>query len=180
MFHEIIVVEGRHDEQKLKSIYQDVECIVTGGSAVSDETLELIKQASLSRGVILLLDPDFPGKQITNKILQVCTKGNVKIASLQRSLAYSKNRKKIGVEHATNEDIINCLANVVTLNTKNKVYNIQLSDLIERNLAQTDFSKERRTGLCKKLNIPYLNGKTFLKYLHMMDMSLSRLDDLLK
>ena len=73
MYNQVVVVEGKHDEQKIKSIFPDVECIVTGGSSISEETLNLIYQTSLKKEVILFLDPDFPGKQITNKILE--TKG---------------------------------------------------------------------------------------------------------
>ena len=41
-YNQVIVVEGSHDEQKLKSIYPEIDCIVTNGSEISTETLNLI------------------------------------------------------------------------------------------------------------------------------------------
>ena len=54
MYNQVIVVEGKHDEQKIKSIYPNLECIVTNGSEISKETLNLIYQTSLVRDVIIL------------------------------------------------------------------------------------------------------------------------------
>jgi len=180
IFKEIIVVEGIHDHQKLNSIYPDIETIVTGGSSISSETLLFLKEASLTRGIILLLDPDFPGKQITNKILSFCEGGNIKIASLEKSKAISKNGKKVGIEHARKEDIIESLEHVVTLDTKQYIHSITLNDLIERKLVRDPSAKSNRNQISNKLHIPLANGKTFLKYLQMMHISLSKLDEVMK
>ena len=50
---EIVIVEGKTDTQLLKELY-DVDTIETHGLALNDKTLELIKEASLTRGVIVL------------------------------------------------------------------------------------------------------------------------------
>ncbi len=55
---EIVVVEGKTDTATLKQLF-DVDTIETHGLALSDQTLELIKEAGKSRGVIVLTDPDF-------------------------------------------------------------------------------------------------------------------------
>ena len=68
--NEIIIVEGKTDTQVLKS-FLDVDTIETGGSAISKETLDYIKTTSLTRDIIVMTDPDFPGKQIRDKIQQV-------------------------------------------------------------------------------------------------------------
>ena len=65
---EVIVVEGKTDTAVLKQLY-DVETIETNGSALNDMTIELIKTAAKTRGVIVLTDPDYPGMQIRNKIV---------------------------------------------------------------------------------------------------------------
>lgn len=59
---EIIVVEGKTDTALLKELFE-VETIETHGLALDDKTLNLIKEASKSRGIIVLTDPDFPGKK---------------------------------------------------------------------------------------------------------------------
>ena len=40
---DIIIVEGVHDEIKIKSVYPTAECIITNGSEISKETIKLIK-----------------------------------------------------------------------------------------------------------------------------------------
>ena len=56
--NEFIVVEGRDDTERVKTA---VECdtIETNGSAINQETLDVIRHAQESRGVIVLTDPDF-------------------------------------------------------------------------------------------------------------------------
>lgn len=180
MFKEIIVVEGVHDQQKLESIYPQIDTFITGGSAVSDEAMQFIRQAAIERGVILFLDPDFPGKQITNKILAFCQEGTVKIAVLERAKAFSKNQKKIGIEHASKDDIVQALSQYVTLDLSYQSDLIQMKDLIERGLAQLPDSKNRRAILTQRLHMPYCNAKAFIKYANMMHITLSQLDEVMK
>ncbi len=175
MYNQVIVVEGKHDEQKIKSIFPDVECIVTGGSSVSEETLNLIYQTSLKREVILFLDPDFPGKQITNKILE--TKGIYKIAFINKEKAISKNKRKVGIEHASKADITESLESYFTVNKT--VSEICVQDLMERKLINYQLSRIKRSKLCKALNIPFLNGKALLKTLNILGITLERVDELI-
>lgn len=172
MYNQIIVVEGKHDEQKIKSVYPEVECIVTNGSEISDEILNVIYQASLQREVIIFMDPDFPGKQITNKILQ--TNGNYSIAYINKEKAISKNFKKVGVEHAKKEDIIDSLQKYFTIKKDSKQINTH--DLMVRNLVNHSQSRFLRETLCKKLNIPIFNGKALVKHLNLLNISLERID----
>lgn len=64
--NEIIIVEGKTDTQVLKS-FLDVDTIETGGSAISKETLDYIKTTSLTRDIIVMTDPDFPGNKFVIK-----------------------------------------------------------------------------------------------------------------
>jgi ribonuclease M5 len=175
MFNQVIVVEGKHDEQKIKSIYPDIECIITNGSEISDKTLSLIYQTSLVRDVILFMDPDFPGKKITQNILD--TGGNYKIAFINKQLAISKNKKKVGIEHATEENIKKSLSSYFTISeSKNKA---EPNDLIVRDLINKPGSKVKREFLCKSLNIPFSNGKKLLKYINILNISLERIDQII-
>ena len=65
--NEVIIVEGKTDTQVLKS-FLDVDTIETGGSGLNQKTLDYIKTTSLTRDIIVMTDPDFPGKQIRDKI----------------------------------------------------------------------------------------------------------------
>ena len=58
----IIVVEGLHDEINIKSVYPDATCVITNGSAVSDETIKLLKKLSKNNEIIIFTDPDSPAE----------------------------------------------------------------------------------------------------------------------
>lgn len=176
MYNQVIVVEGTHDEQKIKSVFPMVDCIVTNGSEISSEILNLIYQTSIKREVILFLDPDCPGKRITDKILE--TNGNYKIAFLNKEKAISKNRKKVGIEHANEADIRESLQNYFSLIENNS--RITMSDLRNRGLLGESGSRNKRTKLCKSLNIPVFNGKALCKYLNVLDIKIERVDDLIE
>ena len=64
---ELIVVEGKHDKDRLEKII-DADIICTGGLALSEQQLDVIEQASKQRGIIIMTDPDNPGKMIRDKI----------------------------------------------------------------------------------------------------------------
>jgi len=174
MLKEIVVVEGVHDRQKMESVFPGVECIVTNGSEIADETLVLIRQAATTRGVILFLDPDHPGRQITDRI--VAAVPGTKIAFLPRRAAVSRDGRKVGVEHATAADIKAALAGVYTVIGDRKG-DITIADLYERGLCGCRDAETNRERLCAKLGLPKSNGKTLLKWLNMLDISLERMDD---
>ncbi len=177
MYNQIVVVEGRHDEQKLKNIFPEIDCVVTEGSAISREKLHLIAEISKKKEVILFLDPDFPGKKITEEILK--TKGNYKIAFLQKDKAISHNQRKVGVEHASEEAIKEALESLFTLSQENTNL-ITINDLMERKLINHPEAKKRREKLCKSLNIGLFNGKSLLKYLNLLGISLERIDNVIE
>ena len=64
---EVLVVEGKMDKQLLEQ-YIEGDIITTNGSAISEDTISLLKELSKNRRIIVFTDPDFPGKQIRNKI----------------------------------------------------------------------------------------------------------------
>lgn len=59
---EIIVVEGKHDTQKLQSCL-DCDTLETSGCRLTKNHIELIRQLQRSRGVIIFTDPDVPGER---------------------------------------------------------------------------------------------------------------------
>jgi ribonuclease M5 len=111
---EIIVVEGKTDTTKLQSLFE-VDTIETHGSFLSRKTIELIKQGSLKRGVILFLDPDGPGESIRRKLENVLI--NFKEAFISKSDIL--NKKKIGIAEAKDQAIIDALKSIVTFNKNN-------------------------------------------------------------
>lgn len=174
---EIVVVEGVHDMQKLQSVFPGIECIVTGGSEIPCQTIDMISAASEKRGVILFMDPDYPGRQITNKILARVLK--CKIAFISARHAKSKNQKKVGIEHAASEEIIKSLEHLFTIekNTSEKITRIDLS---ARGLIGGKDAANRRHKVTESLNLPPCNGKTFLKLANMFGITRQMIDEVVK
>lgn len=164
----VIVVEGKNDVNKLKNIYPDCEFIITNGSALSKDTLELIKKCSMNDEVIICVDPDGPGEKIRRTICSYVPNANHVFA--KKSDAISKNRKKVGIEHMCRNAIEEMFANVkMTKQTNNT---ITYTDLYKLGLMD---SKEKRNKVCEKLHISYCNGKQFLKRINMFGISLEEL-----
>lgn len=174
MYKEIIVVEGTHDKQKLESIFPGIECIITNGSSVSEETISAIILAQKSRGVILFLDPDFPGKKISNFILERVS--GLKIAFLLKKDAISKNKKKVGIEHASPEAIKRALEGVFTVETE--IFSpISREDLAHLQLFGQSNSQTKRQALCERLGIPLCNGKALISWINRLHITIKQIEE---
>ncbi|EHJ07787.1 ribonuclease M5 [Staphylococcus simiae] len=159
--NEFIVVEGRDDTERVK---RAVECdtIETNGSAINDQILQVIQHAQQSRGVIVLTDPDFPG----NKIRSIITEhvSGVKHAYIDREKA-KNNKGKIGVEHASINDIKEALMHVSSP-FEEAQESIDKDTLIELGLLVGKDARRRREVVSSKLRIGHSNGKQLLKKLN--------------
>ncbi len=174
---EIVVVEGVHDMQKLQSIFPGIDCIVTGGSEISDNTIDMISTAFEKRGVILFMDPDYPGRQITHKILEKVPE--CKIAFIAAKNARSKNQKKVGIEHATPDEIIRSLDHLFSYK-KNVSEKITRTDLASRGLIGEKYAANKRLIVTEALKLPPCNGKTFLKLANMFGITKQMIDEVIK
>lgn len=107
--HEVIVVEGRHDTERLKKYYE-CDTIETGGTSLDNDVIHLIQIAKEKRGVIIFTDPDSPGNRIRNEI-------NRRVPGCKNAFIDRKNartEKKVGVEHAAYHPIDEALSNLMT------------------------------------------------------------------
>lgn len=159
--NEFIVVEGRDDTERVK---RAVECdtIETNGSAINQETLDVIRNAQATRGVIVLTDPDFPGDKIRNTIKEHVP--GVKHAYIDREKAKNK-RGKIGVEHAAFEDIREALMHVSSP-FEEGMESISKDVLIDLGLIVGPDARRKREILGRKLHIGHSNGKQLVKKLN--------------
>ena len=117
--NEIVVVEGKTDSQLLKELY-DVDTIETHGLGLDEKTLELIKEASKTRGVIVLTDPDYPGLKIRNQVEKYVQ--NCKHAFVDRKDAIG--RKKLGIAEANKEAVKKELDIIGDKKKRLKVYDL--------------------------------------------------------
>jgi ribonuclease M5 len=164
---EFIVVEGKDDTTTIKRAV-DADTIETNGSAINEETIEKIKRAQETRGVIIFTDPDYPGEKIRKTISEKVP--GCKHAFLPKENAIAKNGKGLGVEHASLEAIQNALKDAQIMSDSIKE-EITQEDLITAGLIGGAGSKERRIMLGKLLKIGYTNGKQLYKRLMMFQIS---------
>ena len=169
----VIVVEGIHDEMRIKSIYPDVNVVTTNGREIDISTIELIKTLSIENDIIIFTDPDSPGEKIRNIITNEVP--NCKQAFLRKKDCISKNKKKVGIEHASKECIIDALSNLIIPNS-NK--NIKVSDLYELGLNGYENSSLLREKISDILNIGKPNAKTFLKRINLLNITKEELEEL--
>jgi ribonuclease M5 len=158
---EIIVVEGKDDTTAIKRAV-DADTIETNGSAVNQATIEKVRRAQKTRGVILFTDPDFPGEKIRKTIAEAVP--GCKHAFLTKEAATGKGGKGLGVEHATPESIREALKDAQTI-SETILEEITQEDLITAGLIGGEGAKERRIMLGKHLKIGYTNGKQLHKRL---------------
>ncbi len=159
---EVIVVEGKHDTQRIKEAV-DADTIETGGSSLGEEVLERIEHAGRERGVIVFTDPDSPGdriRTIVNQRIPGC-----KNAYLLKSQA--KTEKKVGIEHASLEVIREALYHVAEAYDGQDL-TLTFEEFVDCGLMGRDDSKERRELLAKEFHIGQANGKTCYKRLNSM------------
>ena len=171
MIKEVIVVEGKNDTKRLKSFF-DVETIETHGLGLSKETIAYIKEVNEKRGVILLLDPDSPGEKIRKKI-------NDSIPGLKNAFLLkedARTSKKVGVEHASFEVLNDALKNIVSYDN-NKKDNLTMADLYSLGLMGNKDSVNKRYLVSKKFHIGKCNGKTMLKRLNLLNVTMDEVND---
>lgn len=170
---EIIVVEGKHDSQRLKGFF-DVDTIETSGMYLSKERLEQIKLANEKRGVVLFLDPDAPGEKIRRRINDYIP--NLKNAFIDAKLC--RTTKKVGIEHASKEDLEKALSNSITFGDMTP--SLKYEDFLDLGLNGEANSSLLREKIGERLFLGKCNAKTLYKRLNMYQISKEDLAQIIK
>ena len=142
-----------------------MECdtIETQGTHLGKRTLSLIRKLQEQRGIIIFTDPDGPGEKIRHTINSAIP--GCKNAFIEKKKAHTT--KKVGVEHAQKEDILEALAHLMTFDVDFQE-TISWAEFIDLGLnGQKDSSKKRET-LGNTLFIGKANAKTLWKRLNML------------
>ncbi len=163
---EIIVVEGRDDTAAVKRAVRG-ETIETRGSALSEETIEIIRQAQALRGVIVFTDPDYAGEKLRKQISSEVP--GVKHAFVTQAAA--KGKSDIGVENASVETIRKALtaAKAEWIEESDEIISWEM--LVDAGLIGVSNSRAKRELLCNRLGIGYCNGKQLYKRLLIFQIS---------
>lgn len=170
----IIVVEGKSDIDYLSS-FIDASFYKVNGSAVSKEDIEFIKNAKKSHDIVVLTDPDYPGKKIRNYI-------NEQIPGLKNAYVrkeFSIKRHKVGVAECDKEEVLYALKNFIVFDKKSDKESIKISDLFELGLLGGDESSRLRKIVDEKYHLGHNNGKALCKKLNLLGVTKEELEELL-
>lgn len=162
---EVIIVEGKNDTNTLQR-YLDCDTIETNGTHIGKEILMQIQLAQEKRGVIIFTDPDFPGEKIRTIINQ--NVHGCKHAFIEKAKA--KTTKKVGVEHATKENIIEALHHVMTY-ADDFTETLNHDEFLSLGLQGQPYSATKREMIAVKLHLGKPNAKTLWKRLNMLQLT---------
>ncbi|MDR3240940.1 MAG: ribonuclease M5 [Lactobacillaceae bacterium] len=175
--HEVIVVEGKADTEKIKTAVE-ADTIETNGSALMPQTQKAIVKAAETRGIIIFTDPDFNGERLRKIISDLVP--TAEHAFLTKTMAGANiKHHSLGIEYATVDDIRTALAQVAKADDINVKSDIERNDLMRLGLVGGAGSAEKRVFVAEQLGLGYVNGKQLLNRLHMFGIKAAQLADVL-
>ncbi len=159
---EIIVVEGKDDIIAVKRAFKgNIDVVATHGLGIKKNLLDELVKLNETKGIIVLTDPDYAGKRISNMIREYVP--NAKFASISRNDATKGDN--IGVENASDEAIIKAIDKARPIYEESKEI-FSMEDIIDNGFSGLQNSKERRIKFCKIVGITYCNAKQLLTRLN--------------
>jgi ribonuclease M5 len=169
---EVIVVEGKHDVDKLKAVV-DADFIITNGSEISKQTLDMISEISKRREIIIFTDPDFQGERIRKIIAEIVP--HAKHAFIEKSKAQGK--RNLGVENASVEDLREALGNlkIGKVNTL-----LTWKEFLSLGITTDKNPKLIRNELSKRLHLGIVNNKQLYKRLNMFGYTKNEIINVIK
>lgn len=173
---EAVIVEGKYDKIKLKSVI-NATIIETNGFRIfkDKEKVNLIKQLAEKQGIVILTDSDSAGFVIRNHLKGIIPQNQMKHAYIPQIRGKEKRKENyskegiLGVEGIDENLLLNALKNAgVTINSEcTKIGNITKADLYKLGLTGKENSKALRLTLLKKLNLPqYITTKALVDVLN--------------
>lgn len=177
---EAIIVEGKYDKMKLKSLV-DAPIIVTNGFRVfkDKEKQNLIRQVANTRGLLLMTDSDSAGFLIRNFLKGSVPKEKIKNCYIPQIAGKEKRKSEkscegfLGVEGVDDSTIINAILKSGATVTSDNFEAVKADNEITKSLFYTlgltgrDNSKDLRTRLLKSLNLPtYLTTNAMIDALN--------------
>ncbi len=171
--NEVIVVEGRDDIDAVsKAVNADI--IATHGYGITKDTIERIKSAYETRGIIILTDPDSAGQRIRKRLTDMFPRAGQ--AYISRSDAISKD--DIGVENAS-PDVISKALEAAGRTVSDIKEEYTSSDMMYYGLSGARDSRSLRDRLGRRLGIGYGNAAAFLKRLNGYGIERDELENIL-
>ena len=174
LYPAIVVVEGTSDEALISS-FMDADIVVTNGSDVPRETIEYLKEAKKKRDIVVLTDPDCPGKRIRDVL-------NREIPGLLHAFVLKEHaikHHKVGVAESSKQDVLDALSHIVPTTSSDRGA-LTMADLVELGLMGEDNSSSKRAKLERVLHLGHTNAKTLLKRVNALALTREELQEALE
>ena len=152
----ILVVEGAMDQAFLSG-FLDCEFVQTNGSEVSRETIAYLKEASKTKEIVILTDPDSPGERIRARIAEEVP--SCKHAFVRK--AHAIKGKKVGVAESSKDEVLLALSHILPGESCHG--ELTMTDLMELGLMGGAESSSLRERLSETFHLGHGNAKMFLK-----------------
>lgn len=162
------VVEGVTDEDKVKKAGATF-VLKTGGVFIRKETLQLFKVVATKRFLVVLTDPDGPGRRIRQLVEKELPQGSWIDVYAQKSTA--KDAKKVGIAQMKMRDL-GALLKVYLEHDRNAGEKLlyDMGDLLAMRLAgEGSFQRKRR--LEEALKVLFPSSKALCRYLNLLRLS---------
>lgn len=174
-----VVVEGRDDASAVLAAVS-ANVITTHGYGIRQETLDLIKTAYETCGIVIFTDPDHAGRKIRERLTALFP--DARQAYLSEDQA--ERAGDIGVENASPEDIIRALQAAGC--GEGRAFEaggtaaVTMDDMMRLGLAGGPESSGKRVRAGGRLGIGSPNAGTFLRRLNYLGIGLERLEEVCK
>ncbi len=162
---ELLVVEGRHDRDKLERLF-DCDIICTNGLGVDEDTMKTIRTCAENQGVIVLTDPDGPGERIRRQIMEEVPQACHVFIPRRQAIG----KRNVGIEYVDDEILKQSLQKAVTFEKGEE--SLKWSAYLHSGLMGNSSLREK---VCERLNIGFCNNKTLFRRLNMLGIDEERL-----
>ncbi len=162
----LYVCEGQTDEDKLKKL-GCFYVIPTGGKYIRPEISTFLKEVHKVREIVIITDPDGPGKGIRERIesyVGPCLNLNAKT-----KLAKDEKKGKVGIAQMEMEDLKTLLWPCISHDIKvDDIFSFDEDDYYDFGIIN---DKKKRMKLVNKYHIPYTSNKRVEDCLLMLNIS---------
>lgn len=170
LLNSVFVVEGKNDYEKLMKCGVPY-AVITKGYNVSRETTQHLQSLEKGHTIVILTDPDTPGRKIAKRISESLS--NPQVISVPKSLAIGK--KEVGIERVPLKD----LKEIIKPYTQNEFIshsNVAYLDLIGLGLSGAK-STARKEVIAAHFNLLVAPLKVMHKQILLLNISLEALKE---
>ncbi len=161
----LYVVEGNSDEDRLKKL--GVTYIMkTGGKFIREDILLFLKEVHKVREIVLLTDPDGPGRKIAQHVEEIIGKCITITAEKKKAIYHGK----VGIAEMKLDDIRLLIKDYLLHDEKLEEKTLTNADMVDLGLIGPN-GKKRRMTLIEKYHMPFTSAKNVLDAINMLSLS---------